>query len=329
MTKKEFQHLLEKYESGLCSPEEKQLLEQFLVSFQQPANKDNWSEQKEQETGERIYKRIKGRLSETNPSTVPSSKKNRLWWVLIALLLGLSAYWITQQLHKSKAPQEEKSSVVYASLVTKEKEQKELTLSDGTIIILNENSTLKYPPTFLPNEKRRVELSGEAFFKVTKDSLRPFIAVSENIETVVLGTSFNIDARPNAETIEIALVEGKVQVATANKKKLEILLPNEQFIYFKKEQRANKSSFRGNLAYAWKEDIILFEKARVREVIGVLSEKYNIVFQIEEEESIESLLVYRVNTKAYRLSQILEHITKVTDYQFTKNTDGSITVRPK
>lgn len=328
MTEKEFQRLLEKHEKGLCSSQEENLLNQFLDSFQRPVDNSNWSEREQKETGEHIYQKINQRIS-TSQTTTFSKNTNWLWWALAALLISFGVYWAVQKFHESEKPQKEEVPVIYANLTTKENEQKELKLSDGTLITLNENSTVKYPKTFLPEGERKVELSGEAFFKVAKDSLRPFIALSGNIETIVLGTSFNINARPEAEKIEVALVEGKVQIRTREKEKLEILEPNEQLTFSKKNKTTRKSSFRGNLTYAWKEEVILFEKASVREVIEVLSEKYDAVFQIEKEEGIESLLVYRVNTKKYQLSQILEHITKVTDYRFTKNANGSITVKPK
>ena len=328
MTNKEFQKLLEKHEKGLCSPQEEKLLNQFLDSFQRPVDKASWNEQEHKETGERIFKKINQRNS-TSKATTFLIKRDWIWWTLVALVLGIGAYWAVQKFNESEKSQKEEATVIYANLTTKENEQKDLKLSDGTLITLNENSTLKYPKTFLPNAERTVELSGEAFFNVAKDSLRPFIALSENIETIVLGTSFNINARPDAEEIEVALVEGKVQIRTRQKEKLEILEPNEQFTFSKKNKTAWKSSFKGNLTYAWKEEVILFEKASVREVIEVLNEKYDVVFRIENEEGIESLLVYRVNTEKYQLSQLLEHITKVTDYRFTKNVDGSITVKPK
>lgn len=328
MTKKEFQKLLEKYEKGLCTPQEEKLLNRFLESFQQPSDHANEHQQEQKEMRERIFQKINQRISTSKESTF-SLKKYWLRYAVAASVIGFLAFWAAHIVYESENIQKKEASGIYAQLTTQENEQKELTLSDGTLITLNENSILKYPKTFQTEGERKVELMGEAFFEVAKDSLRPFIALSENIETIVLGTSFNIDARPEADNIEVALVEGKVEIGTREKEKLEILEPNEKFTFSKKNKIAQKSSFNGNLSYAWKETIILFEKAPVREVIDVLSEKYEAVFQIENEEDIESLLVYRVNTEKYQLAKILEHITKVTDYRFINNADGSITVKPK
>lgn len=328
MTEEAFQKLLEKYEEGLCSPQEEQLLERFLDSFQRPLDDANWSEQEQKEVGARIFKQINQQISISRRTTF-FSKKHGFWWAIAAVIIGIGCYWAAQQFNKRKETGKDEIPIVYATLTTEENEQKKLKLNDGTLITINENSTLKYPTAFLATGVRRVELSGEAFFEVAKDSLRPFIAVSGSIETVVLGTSFNINASPKSEKIEVALIEGKVQINTIDEQELDVLQPNEQFIYYKKDKTAQKFSFKGNLTYAWKEDVILFEKASVEDVVKVLSEKYNQVFKIEQKEDIASLLVYRVDTEKYKLAQVLAHITRVTDYQFTKNADGSITVKPK
>src|SRR5690606_24791229 len=67
----------------------------------------------------------------------------------------------------------------------------QITLSDGTKVWLNAESTLKYPSRFDSNE-RRVEIEGEAYFAVAKDALRPFIVTSRGQQIEVLGTEFNV-----------------------------------------------------------------------------------------------------------------------------------------
>ena len=195
MTEEAFQKLLEKYEEGLCSPQEEQLLERFLDSFQRPLDDANWSEQEQKEVGARIFKQINQQISISRRTTF-FSKKHGFWWAIAAVIIGIGCYWAAQQFNKRKETGKDEIPIVYATLTTEENEQKKLKLNDGTLITINENSTLKYPTAFLATGVRRVELSGEAFFEVAKDSLRPFIAVSGSIETVVLGTSFNINASP-------------------------------------------------------------------------------------------------------------------------------------
>lgn len=325
MTKQEFQDLLDKYEKGLCTPQEEKLLDAFLNNFQTTSDPPVFNHQEEAVTGDRIYGKITQAISVKN-STQSFYRSTWFWWGVLLLMVLATAYW---GVNKIKNNTNEEAPVALASLVTTVGEVKKVTLDDGTIITINENTTIKYPEDFSTDGERKVELNGEAFFKVAKDSLRPFIVVSQNISTRVLGTSFNVSARSGEDQIKVALIEGKVEVLNSDKKRINILEPNEQLTYSKKEQTAYTSTFKGNVTYAWKEEIVLFDKATVREVIEVLSKKYKVHFQIEKEEDIKSLLVYRVNTEKYQLSQVLKHIKKVTDYQFIENDDGSITVRPK
>ena len=84
-------------------------------------------------------------------------------------------------------------------------------LGDGTDVTLNENSTLKYPPTFEGGE-RRVELEGECFFDVARDEQKPFIIdLPHNGYVKVLGTSFNINAIEGSEQSEVYVSTGKVE----------------------------------------------------------------------------------------------------------------------
>ncbi|MEL7123311.1 MAG: FecR domain-containing protein, partial [Bacteroidota bacterium] len=174
-----------------------------------------------------------------------------------------------------------------------------------------------------------IELKGEAFFQVAHDMMRPFIAITENIETRVLGTSFNIKARSDLPEIAVTLVEGKVKVNDRAKDTSDTLIPGEYLTYDKLDSTMTKTTFQGNLLYGWKEDVIDFQDATISEVVKVLSEKYNTEFEIIREEEFESTLVTPLDVKKYALTEALDIITKVTDIQFKKNKDGSITVSPK
>jgi len=105
-----------------------------------------------------------------------------------------------------------------------------ITLSDGTQVWLNAESTIKYPLHFA-SEERIVELEGEAYFHV-KSTYRangekiPFKVLSKHQEVEVVGTQFNIIAYPEQETSKTTLVEGKVLVS--DQRNRIVLLPNQQ-----------------------------------------------------------------------------------------------------
>lgn len=90
-----------------------------------------------------------------------------------------------------------------------------VTLSDGTKVILNANSTLEYPASFDDAEVREVRLKGEAHFEVTKNPHRPFVVKAGEMQTQVLGTIFDVKAY-RKDAPKVTLMQGKVKVSNAD-----------------------------------------------------------------------------------------------------------------
>lgn len=86
----------------------------------------------------------------------------------------------------------------------------ELTLSDGTKVHLNAGSSIHYPVNFPERGGRHINITGEAYLQVAKDSVKPFVVGVEHTNIRVLGTTFNISAYPEDHTTEVTLVEGLV-----------------------------------------------------------------------------------------------------------------------
>ena len=147
-------------------------------------------------------------------------------------------------------------------------------LPDGSKVVLNSKSSIKYLETF-SEHKREIILLGEAFFEVSKDTLRPFIVHSGGISTTALGTSFNIKYRPSMGLTEIALATGIVQIS-ADFKKTERLRPGERLQYDMKN-----GSFRTDIydvleTLAWKQGILYFKKAGIDQVVERLEDWYGV-----------------------------------------------------
>lgn len=90
-----------------------------------------------------------------------------------------------------------------------------VTLSDGTRVMLNANSTLEYPASFDDAEVREVSLKGEAHFEVTKNPHRPFVVKAGEMQTQVLGTVFDVKAY-RKDAPKVTLMQGKVKVSNAD-----------------------------------------------------------------------------------------------------------------
>jgi len=88
----------------------------------------------------------------------------------------------------------------------------EVTLEDGSKVILSPDASLSFPEHF-PIDKREVYLTGEAFFDVAKKQDQPFQVYYNNVVTKVLGTSFSIKTNPRTKEVEVSVRTGKVQVS--------------------------------------------------------------------------------------------------------------------
>lgn len=151
-------------------------------------------------------------------------------------------------------------------------------LSDGSEIILNAGSSLKYPVKFLKSTPREVFLEGEGFFKITKDSMHPFIVHSNALKTAVYGTVFNVSSYSNEERIEVTLIEGSVGVyKESDAADLKKLVPNQLASYSKiNEQVEIKDQVAIEKYIAWIDGVLLFKNDQFNDIIKKLERHYNI-----------------------------------------------------
>jgi len=176
----------------------------------------------------------------------------------IALLIGLS-YGIYEWV---RTP----GDVSQLTEQTTRGQIKWITLADGSKVRLNALSTLSFPERF-SDSLREVVLSGEAFFEVSRDPTKPFIIVTEEVKTRVLGTSFNVSAREGSDRIEVTVASGKVRVETSEQR-VE-LTPAEQARY----DRATGALVEERIELAdimdWKDGILRFDD----EPLGLIARK--------------------------------------------------------
>lgn len=101
---------------------------------------------------------------------------------------------------------------------------KKVMLPDGTQVMLNSRSQLRYPEKF-DSRTREVYLQGEAYLEVAHNKEKPFIVHANNFNIQVLGTKFNVNSY-NRESAFVALVDGSVQVTTAKNQNKVMMKPN-------------------------------------------------------------------------------------------------------
>jgi len=146
-------------------------------------------------------------------------------------------------------------------------------LSDGTSVMLNAESELKYPVKFY-GKNRTVELKGEAYFEVAHDPLMPFIVKTTNIDTKVLGTKFNIYAYEN-EDVSITLVQGKIALYAGKSIESRVLKPNENAHFSLKNKTLSVKKVNVREYISWKYGSFYFNRVHLDDILTTLSRWYD------------------------------------------------------
>lgn len=150
-----------------------------------------------------------------------------------------------------------------------------LTLADGTVVILNSQTQLKFPFSF-PGKTREVYIDGEAFFTVSKDAAKPFIVHTPKTNIRVLGTRFNVNSY-DPQKIRTALVEGSVNIQTAGHTGV-TLKPGNEAVY---NNGFAIAGFDENETLAWIQGTYYFHNVSLQQLSKVLERWFTVQVQFK------------------------------------------------
>ncbi|HVI43965.1 MAG TPA: FecR domain-containing protein [Chitinophaga sp.] len=173
--------------------------------------------------------------------------------------------------------------VVYNTMVTPRGGQYQLTLADGSKVWLNAASSIRFPTVFRGKE-RLVEVTGEAYFEIQQDASRPFRvkvnAAGGNDMTInVLGTSFNVMAYPDEQSIRTTLVDGTVQLEKGDVRSM--LKPGFQAVLPAQGSNFDIAPADIEQDLAWKEGKFRFVNTNIRVIMRQLARWYDIDVQYD------------------------------------------------
>lgn len=157
-----------------------------------------------------------------------------------------------------------------------------LRLSDGSLVHLNAMSSLRYPVHF-SGETREVELTGEAFFEVSKDAAKPFIVKTAGIDVRVLGTTFNVSAYPDNPYTQTTLVSGSVQMQTKEGASI-VLKPSQQAELDNKSHEMVVRQVDASLYTSWVQGKIYFKDERLETIMTTLARWYDVTIVYANEQ---------------------------------------------
>lgn len=326
------QKILERFFKGKCSPEEQNKVMAWYLSGQADTVlseriDDYWKREDKpicDEWGkEAIFDAInytmhasvnEKKIINMHGRTLSSNRWRRLFYAAaIALFIVLSSWWyfnISEE-HVNQPSAE----ISYISKRTARGEKRTITLDDGSLVKLNADSHLWYAHTFGQDSVREVYLEGEAFFNVVRDTLHPFHIHTGNLTTMVLGTSFNIQAFAPDGKIAVSVVSGEVKVEqkNASHEQMVYLLPGEQAVYVKKDTVITKNRFDYLQVLSWKDGTLYFKNAKFSDIVSALERWYGVEIEVKRqgiEDGFSGSYTHR------SLESVLEGISFVLNFEY-------------
>ena len=289
MDQKEFIKVLQKYRQGIATPEERKLVDDWDLALDKEDISEHLPDESEMLAHvEPIIQRHMAKGKERHIMTRYSVG------IAASLLLAIVSYFIVDNsfLHDNSTASENKASAAtWEEIANDTKATQRIVLRDGSVVLLEPNSQLKYPTLFSSSE-RTVHLEGQAFFEVSHDSNHPFFVYANEVTTKVLGTSFMVKALPGDREITVAVRTGKVSVFTKKdsadlrQQSNFILTPNQQVVYDRKEEKISRTIVDVPVPLLSDKDLkgIKFEEASVSEIFKAMERMYRIDLIFDEEK---------------------------------------------
>lgn len=221
--------------------------------------------------------------------------------IIFIISTSISTYYLVQQFSTSN-----KQLMSYETIVPHGSQTK-IILPDGTEVWLNSGSKLKYDNSY-GNKNRTVHLTGEGYFKVKKNANAPFFVYLNRIQVKVLGTVFNARSYVDESTVEVNLLEGKIDICKDNGvKTIASLLPDENLIFDKKSGEVQSYKVDASRSSLWTTGRLCFVDASLADIAKDLERKFDVHININSKQIKEELFSGSLDLNQ-QLEKILDYI---------------------
>lgn len=198
-------------------------------------------------------------------------------------------------------------------------ERKEITLPDGSQVLLNGKSILRYKPNWKADQTRVVSLEGEAYFEVTKKETTQtkFQVHTRDLRVEVLGTVFNVNTRK--EATKVYLEEGKVRLNLADEKSSELLLNPGEVVSYSTINKALISPRKAaeELEISWKDGFLVFKVTPLIHILETLAATSTFEFEIKTTKFNERR--WTIALPNNNIEEAIDIIKSTTGATITKN----------
>ncbi len=318
----EFKKLVERYQQGLLSGREKQLLDEWFNAMGQDNVQELWTPEEKLSLKKKIVQQIKGKEikasggAELAPLPVRLGSKSlrsgrsfrAAYRIAASILLLVAVSYFVWQIPGAKSDSGQVLQATAAGNTNK------VLLSDGSIVWLKGNSTLTYAKKFTGTE-RKVALQGEALFEVSKDPARPFIIQCGELTTTVLGTSFNI--KSSERNIEVLVLTGKVSLTSSSDKEGIVVLPNEKAVFNRLKKQLAKTEIANEEKTATvvrTEYSMDFEDTPMSEILHRIEGKFNVSVTMYDPSLGNCMITADFTDQS--LEKTLEMISRVLGFEY-------------
>lgn len=334
-----FQSLLEKYLANQASAAEYEELMRLIKTggwdvsikqqIEQAFDQDRTGTPMDTDRAqELLYKILSSEKYTAQLIPVVGKRKIRTLWILgaaAAIVLLLAGWWLWQQPFSHQSINElELVQGSGAQSLLKTSTGTFTRLPDGSTVLLNKKSVLKYPSAFT-GHSREVFLTGEGFFVIKHNPAQPFIVHTGQIRTTVLGTAFNIKALPGHQEITVTVTKGKVQVGN-EQQTFGVLLPNDQLALNLLTEKNKLIHVNADDVLQWKQQYLVLDNLSLEEAAVLISKKYHVNIVIAD-ENLKSTRLSATFFNNENLEQVLTVITSVMNATYTMQRENQVTIQ--
>jgi len=210
-----------------------------------------------------------------------------------------------------------KDFIFYKTIQTAFGETKTIVLPDNSVVTLNANTLIKFPRFGFGENKRIVELNGEADFSVvhTKSNQQFIVKTANNLDVLVLGTQFCVYAR--GTQANVVLRKGRVSLTYSQNKVIKnaVLHPGDFFTSKNefKEAQINHIPTPERLS-AWENHEFIFDELTFADIGRILKDNFGIEAQFQNNELANTQISGTI--KAYNSDELIEAIAQLLDINY-------------
>lgn len=296
--------ILKKYLSNECPDEERRLVNEWYQQLDEPVDEPFTDADQD-----RLYNRIRSYLSGLRKIDEPEKPVYGLWHyagrIAAVFAVGLGILYFLYQKPDRVAEHSGRATDGWVVFTNARHKIVPYRLPDSSVVWLHPNAEMRLGKSF---EKREVLFSGEGFFDVRHDPSRPFVIRTGDLQTKVLGTSFNVRAIPGEPTFKVSVATGRVEVSDVKKKERVVLKPEQEVVFEPKSLHLDvqKVHEKASDKELWQSASLVFNDTPMTEVADRLMHTFQVKIGFENDGLADCRL--KVDFTDQRLPEILEMI---------------------